>query len=117
VKRCIVALFIAFVAVPSAALAMPPENVRRHWSPPPSVQPGTDEGTYLPSQLPAKGTDVAALDQQAPVFSSTPASEPADSGFDWSDAGVGALAGTTLAAFAIAGAVGLRRRRAAPLTG
>ena len=37
--------------------------------------------------------------------------------FDWADAGVGALAGTALAAFAIAGAVGLRRRPPTPLAG
>ena len=37
--------------------------------------------------------------------------------FDWADAGVGALAGTALAAFAMAGAVGLRRRPPTPLAG
>jgi hypothetical protein len=38
-----------------------------------------------------------------------------DSGIDWADAGV--IAGAALAAFAMAGAVGLRRRRTAPLAG
>ena len=114
-KRCIATLFVALVAFPSAASAMPPENVHRHWSPPPLVQPGTDEATYLPSQLPAKGTDVAAPDQQASKPGRAPVTTSSDGGFDAGDAGV--LAGAALAAFAIAGAVGIRRRRATPLAG
>jgi hypothetical protein len=116
VKRSIATLFVALVAFPSAASAVPPDYVARHWAPPPLVTP---EPIPLAAHLPAKGTDVAAPDQQAskpgpaPVF----ASGPADSGFDWADAGVGAIAGTALAAFAIAGAVGLRRRPAPRLAG
>jgi hypothetical protein len=111
VKRCIATLFVALVAFPSAAFAIPPENVHRHWGPPPLVHP--ESGAAQASHLPALGTDVAAPDQQ----SSKPAPAPvsSDSGIDWADAG--AIAGTALAAFAIAGAVGLRRRRAAPLAG
>jgi hypothetical protein len=113
VKRCIAALFVALVAFPTVASAIPPEDGTRY-APPPLVQPA---GPVVPSQLPARGTDVAAPDQQASKRSSAPVSELSDSGFDWTDAGFGAIAGTALAAFAIAGAVGLRRRRAAPLAG
>ena len=107
-KRCIATLFVALVAFPTAALADPPEP-RRNWDAPPLVTPKTPD----PSHLPALGTDSAAPDQQASKPAPAPVSS--DSGLDWADAG--AIAGTALAAFAIAGAVGLRRRRAAPLAG
>jgi hypothetical protein len=113
VKRCIAALFVALVAFPTVASAIPPEDGTRH-TPPPLVQPADPQ---VPSHLPAHGTDVAAPDQQSSKPASAPVSEPSDGGFDRTDAGVGALAGTALAAFAIAGAVGLRRRRAVPLRG
>jgi hypothetical protein len=99
-------LFVALVAFPSVAFAMPPEKAG-----PPLVQP--DDA--VPSHLPAQGTDVAAPDQQASKPGPAPVSSSADSGLDATDAGV--IAGAALAAFAIAGAVGLRRRRAAPLSG
>jgi hypothetical protein len=112
VKRCIATLFVALVAFPAVASAMPPEQIRRHWAPPPLVQP---ESPGLASRLPALGTDVAAPDQQASKPGPAPVSTSSDSGLDWADAGL--VAGAALAAFAIAGAVGLRRRRAAPLAG
>jgi hypothetical protein len=111
VKRCIASLFVALVAFPSAAFAVPPENVRHHWEPPPLVHSAS---ALPPSHLPALGTDVAAPDQQASKPAPAPVSS-SDSGLDWADAG--AIAGAALAAFAIAGAVGLRRRRAAPIAG
>ena len=49
----------------------------------------------------------------APVVREDPPANAADDGFEWSDAGIAALAGTALAGVAIAGAVGLRRRSAA----
>ena len=134
-KRRIAALTAALVAFPAVAFADPPESVTGHWAPPPLVVP--DSG-YVPSHLPALGTDVAAPDQQAskPAPSLTVSAKGTDvaaadqqaskpvaltvstgDDFDWSDAGVGALAGTALAAFAIAGAVGLRRRPPTPLAG
>ena len=111
-KRRIAALTAALVAFPAVAFADPPESVTGHWAPPPLVVP--DSG-YVPSHLPALGTDVAAPDQQA----SKPVALTVSTGddFDWAAAGVGALAGTALAAFAIAGAVGLRRRPPTPLAG
>jgi hypothetical protein len=112
VKRCIATLFVALVALPSAASAMPPEPVRRHWAPPPLVQP---ERAGLESRLPARGTDVAAPDQQASKPAPAAVSAPSGSDFDWSDAGL--VGGAALAALAIAGALGVRRRRAAPLAG
>jgi hypothetical protein len=109
VKRCIATLFVALVAFPSAAFAIPPEPVRRHVEPPALVEP--ENG--VASHLPARGTDVAAPDQQA--SKPAPVSTSADSGVDLTDAGL--ITGAALAAFAIAGAVGIRRRRAAPLAG
>ena len=38
-KRCIATLFVALVALPSAAFAIPPEQVPRHPEPPPLVHP------------------------------------------------------------------------------
>jgi len=102
-------LFVALVAFPSVTFAMPPENTGRQWSPPPLVQPDV----AVPSHLPAKGTDVAAPDQQASKPGPASVSSSTDSGVDATDAGL--MAGAALAAFAIAGAVGLRRRRTAPL--
>ena len=110
-KRCLASLFLALVAFPSVTFAMPPENSGGHWSPPPLVQPDRS----IPSHLPARGTDVAAPDQQAAKPAPAPVSSSADSGLDAADAGV--IAGAALAAFAIAGALGLRRRRTAPLRG
>ena len=69
-----------------------------------------------PSHLPAPGTDVAAPDQQESQAGPSPVSERGDDGLEWSDAAIGALAGTALAGLAIAGAVGpTRRRSAAPI--
>ena len=132
-KRRIAALTAALVTFPAVAFADPPESVTGHWAPPPLVVPDSAD---VPSHLPALGTDVAAPDQQAskPAPSLTVSAKgtdvaAADAGvqpgltvstgddFDWADAGVGALAGTALAAFAIAGAVGLRRRPPTPLAG
>ena len=134
-KRRIAALTAALVAFPAVAFADPPESVTGHWAPPPLVVPDSGD---VPSHLPALGTDVAAPDQQAskPAPSLTVSAKGTDvaaadqqaskpvaltvstgDDFDWADAGVGALAGTALAAFAIAGAVGLRRRPPTPLAG
>jgi hypothetical protein len=112
VKRCIATLFVALVAFPAAASAVPPDYIREHSEPPPLVHP---EGAGSASHLPALGTDVAAPDQQASKPAPAPVSAPSDSGLDWGDAGL--IGGAALAAFAIAGAVGVRRRRAAPLAG
>lgn len=107
-RQCIAAVFIALVAFPSAARSDPPDSVRHHWAP-----VARADSPSIPSHLPARGTDVAAPDQQASQAGPSPVSDPGDDGLEWSDAGIGALAGTALAGLAIAGAVGLRRRRAA----
>ena len=128
-KRRIAALTAALVTFPAVAFAEPPESVTGHWAPPPLV---VSDSADVASHLPALGTDVAASDQRAsspprltcpPGHPSRPRPAtskpcPADrDDFDWGDAGVGALAGTALAAFAMAGAVGLRRRPPTPLAG
>jgi hypothetical protein len=112
VKRCIASLFVALVAFPTAAFAIPPEHVRRQWEPPPLVT-RADPGPA--SHLPARGTDAAAPDQQASRLAAAPVTTSSDSGLDLAEAGL--IGGAALAAFAIAGAVGLHRRRAAPLAG
>ncbi len=85
-----------------------------HWAPPPLV---LSDSADVASHLPALGTDVAASDQQASKPAPVALASSAGDEFDWADAGVGALAGTALAAFAMAGAVGLRRRPPTPLAG
>lgn len=92
---------LALVATPSIASADPPPHVLRHADAP------------LAATLPALGTDVAAPDQQA--SRPAPAPQAGADGFDWGDAGIGAIAGSALAAFAIAGAAGLRGRPAGRL--
>jgi len=127
-KRCIAALVVAFVAFPSIASAVPPDYIIKYSESadaPPSHLPakGTDVAAVDQQASPpadpvsAKGTDVAAPDQQASKPAPAPAADPVADGFDWGDAAVGALAGTALAAFAIAGAVGLRRRPATRIAG
>ena len=127
-KRCLAALAVAFVAFPSVASAVPPDYIIKYSESadaPASHLPalGTDvaaadqQASAPAAPVSAKGTDVAAPDQQASKPAPAPESQPAGDDFDWADAGVGALAGTALAAFAIAGAVGLRRRPPTPLAG
>jgi hypothetical protein len=60
----------------------------------------------------ARGTDVAAPDQQAPP---TPPTASTTAGFDWGAAGIGAIAGIALL-IAMLAAVGLRRRHSQPRT-
>jgi hypothetical protein len=57
----------------------------------------------------------AAPERQPSQPGPSPVPDPGDDGYERSHAAIGALAGTALAGLAIAGAVGLRRRGAAPL--
>jgi hypothetical protein len=117
-KRCIAAVVLALLAFPGSALAVSDlradQNVR-----------GGSLGVAPPilPALHAKGTDVAAPDQQAstrstaPVIDYTPPaidSAADDGGFDWADAGIGAAATAALVAMSLAGAVTLRRRQTRP---
>lgn len=61
----------------------------------------------------ARGTDVAAPDQQAPP--TVPVAPSTTAGFDWGAAGIGAAAGIALL-IAMLAAVGLRRRHSQPPT-
>ena len=108
-KRCIAATALALLAFPGGALAATDlrteQNVR-----------GGSLGVApagMP-QLEAKGTDVAAPDQQASTRSTPPTVEfvtADESGFDWGDAGVGAAAAASLMGISFAGGVALRRHR------
>jgi hypothetical protein len=127
VKACIAAVTLALLAFPATALAV-------------SDARAPDQRTPhdIPSYLPTTGTDVAAADQQAstrhtipsylpknPVDAAVhterasvggPGADPAPSGsgFDWSDAGVGAASAACLVALSLAGAMALRRRERRP---
>jgi hypothetical protein len=127
VKACIAAVTLALFAFPATALAI-------------SDARAPDQRTphEIPSYLPTTGTDVAAADQQAskrhaipsylprnPVDAALhtergsvggPAVDPAPSGsgFDWSDAGVGAAGAACLIALSLSGAMVLRRRERRP---
>jgi hypothetical protein len=112
-KRCIAVLGLACFAFPGAALAAPaPEDPRLD----PRIQSGSlGVPPHLagrhPSQLPAVGTDVAAPDQQASKLVVAPASASDTSGFDWSDAGIGAAGAVTLLGISLAGGMVVVRRR------
>jgi len=116
-KLLITALAVAFIAFPASALAVP-DDLRHSAGPFPSgstaVPPRLTQLDHptAPSvapHLPAAGTDVAASDQQAPVSAASPT--PAESDFDWTDAGIGGVA-VSLLAISLAAGVTLRRRQA-----
>ena len=126
-KACIAAVTLALCAFPATALAV-------------SDARAPDQRTphEIPSYLPTTGTDVAAADQQASTRHTIPSylpSNPVDaarhtewasvggaaddpassgSGFDWSDAGVGAAGAACVIALSFAGAMVLRRRERRP---
>jgi hypothetical protein len=97
---------LALLAFPAAAPAVPVKPIVNPdlRGPQPSAFP------YVGQHLPAKGTDVAARDQQAPAGTSAPVSESSASDFDWSDAGIGAAGAAGLFAVSLAGGITLRRR-------
>jgi hypothetical protein len=111
----------AIIAVLAVVLAIPAAAVARTDAAQP-VAVGTDVAApdqqnpiVAPGHLTAIGTDVAAPDQQAPA---APAPAPhADSGFDWSDAGLGALTGALVVSASIGAAVSIRRRQPAATGG
>jgi hypothetical protein len=113
-KRRLVPALVALVAFPAAAQAAP-GTATPQWA----VSPLSRADDGFATRLPALGTDVAAPDQRAsgyaPLTAPAQDPEPAASSFDWVDTAVGAVA--CLAAFAIAAALGHRRRRALPLPG
>jgi hypothetical protein len=114
--KAVIAVIAVVLAIPASALADP--------NPAPPSARGTDVAApdqqspiTLPPNVPAAGTDVAAPDQQAPAAAAAPAPAPvvhAESGFDWSDAGVGALTGVLIASAGLGAAVFVRRRQPAP---
>jgi hypothetical protein len=110
--KTVIAVIAVVLAIPASALADP--------NPAPPSARGTDVAApdqqspiTLPPNVAAAGTDVAAPDQQAPIVAPAPVSvAPADSAFDWSDAGMGAITAAFAASFGAA--VFVRRRRPAP---
>jgi hypothetical protein len=102
-KRCIAAVALAFLAFPGGALGMQDLRGEQH----------DPTGSAAPlAQTQAKGTDVAAPDQQAPR-SAAPASgivADDDSGFDYGDAGIGAGIAVTLIGGSVAAGMALRRQ-------
>jgi hypothetical protein len=112
-KRRIAALALALFAFPATALAAPQDL--RHSAPSSSlgVAPHVAARQSVPSHLPAAGTDVAARDQQSSPRGVSIPTEPASSGFDWTDAGIGAAGAASLLGISLAGALALRRRTSA----
>jgi hypothetical protein len=135
-------ILVVAMAVPAGASAGPIDPGTHSYTPGSSLSnPGahwytpegslSDQGThsYTPgsslSDAPdaarvalvrARGTDVAAPDQQAPPTPSTvPVAASTTAGFDWGAAGIGAAAGIALL-IAMLAAVGLRRRHSQPPT-
>ena len=124
-KRCIAAVVLALVALPGSALAA--DDMRSEQAvtggslgvAPPTNAQGTDVAAADQQAPPstaapvnAKGTDVAAVDQQASTSGSAPSTATAsdDGGFDWTDAGIGAVGTASLLAVSLGGALMLRRR-------
>ena len=90
----------------SPALASPKQDLRAPDQQAPRVQ-------VAPVQ--ARGTDVAAPDQQSgPTPVTVPVAAPHADGFDWSAAGIGAAAGIVLLAGVLGTGFSLRRRQARP---
>jgi hypothetical protein len=114
--KAVIAVLAVVLAIPAGALA--------RTDPGQPIALGTDVAApdqqspiTLPPRVPAVGTDVAAPDQQAPVVAAAPAPSPvahADSGFDWSDAGMGALSAAFVVSASFGAAVFVRRHRPAP---
>ena len=114
------AILAVVLAMPASALAKPvdPSQVRGGslaaspalTSPKPDLR-APDQVTPAPVQ--ARGTDVAAPDQQSgPTPVTVPAAAPHADGFDWSAAGIGAAAGIVLLAGVLGTGFSLRRRQA-----
>jgi hypothetical protein len=111
--KAVIAVLAVALAIPAGALADP--------NPAPSTVRGTDVAApdqqnpvVSPAHVPATGTDVAAPDQQAPAAAPAPAPiAHADSGFDLSDAGIGALTAVLLGSASFGAAVFVRRRHPA----
>jgi hypothetical protein len=114
--KAVIAALAVVLAIPAGALADP--------NPAPQHPRGTDVAApdqqnpiIAPAHVPATGTDVAAPDQQAPAAAPAPAPVAhADSGFDLSDAGIGALTAVLLGSASF-GAVAFVRRRHPATTG
>jgi hypothetical protein len=114
--------FLAALAVllvlPASALAMLPgtrgANPQVH-STSLAVAPTDPLRVSVPSHLPARGTDVAAIDQQSPkprattVYVSAPAAP--SSQFDWGSAAIGAATGIAALALMLGATLALRRKR------
>jgi hypothetical protein len=102
---------------PGSALGVAPPELRT----PGSIAAASDlrapdqrDRSTLPARVPAKGTDVAAPDQQihasGPHTVVVPASARQAGDTDWGDAGLGAAAALGLAAIALAAGITIRRR-------
>lgn len=105
--KTVIAVLAVVLALPAGALARTdpgqPKALGTDVAAPDQQSP-----IELPRYLATRGTDVAAPDQQAPKV--VPA---ADSGFDWSDAGVGALTAVLVGSASLGAVLFVRRRHPA----
>jgi hypothetical protein len=112
-KALILAL-LAVLTLPAAALARPADL--RYDQQVRSSSLGAAPGVQVPRHLPARGTDVAAPDQQSPI---EPAGQapvtvtPAADDFAWNDAAAGAAATLGVITLSLGGAAVAKRRRVA----
>lgn len=112
--KTVIAVLAVVLAIPAGALAADTQPKAFGTD---VAAPDQQNPIAAPAHLPATGTDVAAADQQAPVVAAVPAPisvAHADGGFDWSDAGVGALTGALVVSASLGAAVSIRRRQPAP---
>jgi hypothetical protein len=123
-KRFIAILSLALAGFPAAALAAPdarasagsplpsrvPPQVADHWADELNLRDLPAYPRAIPQAPPqARGTDVAAPDQQASTHAPSPAPTSAASDFDWADAGIGAAVAAGM--LALAGAMIVQRRQ------
>jgi hypothetical protein len=107
--KAVIAVLAVVLAIPASALAHT-DALGTDVAAPDQQSP-----IVSPQHLTARGTDVAAPDQQAPTVVSAPLPVAhADSGFDWSDAGVGAVTAVLIGSAALGAAVFVRRRHPSP---
>ena len=112
--KTVIAVLAVVLAIPASALAGTEPGQPKALGT--DVAAADQQNPAPPPRVIAKGTDVAARDQQSPVVAAAPSPSPsahAESGFDLSDAGVGALTAVLVGSAAVGAAVFVRRRHPA----
>lgn len=107
--KAVIAVLAVVLAIPASAVAHT-DAIGTDVAAPDQQNP-----IVAPGHLTARGTDVAAPDQQAPTVAPAPSPVAhADSGFDLSDAGIGALTAVLIGSASLGAAAFVRRRHPSP---